>query len=60
MKNGKRREAVEEVLKVIEVRANIEEIRKLEGEEGKGGEMLLLKLKSEEQKREIMKGMKEL
>lgn len=54
MKDGKRKEAVEEVMKVLGVRADMEEIRRLGGEEGRGGEMLLVKLKKEEreQKRE--------
>lgn len=37
MKNGKRREAVEEVLKIIGVKVDIEEMKKLGEEEGKGG-----------------------
>lgn len=58
MKDGKRREAVEEVLKVLGVRAEMEEIRKLGGEEGKGRKML--ELKSKAQKREIMRRKREL
>lgn len=60
MKDGKRREAVEEVLKVLGVRAEMEEIRKLGGEEGKGRKMLLIKLKNEAQKRKIMRRKREL
>lgn len=44
VKDGKRREAVEEVLKVIRVKTDVKEIRKLGEVEGKGGEMLLLKI----------------
>lgn len=51
VKEGKRREAAEEVLKVVGVKADMEEIRKLKGEERKGREMLM-KLKDEEQKKE--------
>lgn len=51
VKDGKRREVVEKVLKIIGVTADIEEIRKLGEEEGKSKEMLLLKLRDEEQKR---------
>lgn len=51
MKEGKRREAAEEVLKVVGVKADMEEIRKLGREERKGREMLM-KLKDEEQKKE--------
>lgn len=59
-KEGKRKEAVEEVLKILRVREDMEEIRRLGGEEERGGEMLLVKLKREEQKREIMRRKREL
>lgn len=36
---GNRRKAVEEILKVIGVKAEMEEIRKLGGEEGKSGKI---------------------
>lgn len=60
VKDVKRKEAVEEVMKVLRVKADMEEIRRLGGEEGRGGEMLLVKLKGKEQKREIMRRKREL
>lgn len=48
VKNGRRREAVEEVLKRTGAKADMEEAKKLGGEEGKGGEILLVKLKEKE------------
>lgn len=68
MKEGKRRAAVEEVieevvekhlLKVIRIKADMEEIRKLGGKERKSEEMLV-KLKNEDQKKEIMRRKREL
>lgn len=59
IKDVKRRKAVKEVLKVIGVRADIDEIRKLEGKEERSGKMLLLKLEGEEQKRESMRRKRE-
>lgn len=58
VKEGKRREAVEEVFKVLGVRAEMEEIKKLGGVERRA--MLLVKLKGEEQKKEIMRRKREL
>lgn len=49
---GNRRKAMEEILKVIGVKAEMEEIRKLGGEEEKSGKILLIKLKDKVQKRE--------
>lgn len=40
-------------MKILGVRADMEEIRRLGGKEEKDGEMLLVILKGEEQKREI-------
>lgn len=60
VKEGKRKEAVEEVLKILGVREDMEEIRRLGGKEGRGREMLLVKLKRKEQKREIMRRKREL
>lgn len=54
VKEGKRKEAVEEILKARGVKVDMKEVRKLGREEGKGG-MLLVKLKGEKQKREIMR-----
>lgn len=62
VKNGRRREAVEDLLNMIKtgVKAEMEEVKKLGEEEGKKGEMLLVKFKGEEQKREIMRRKREL
>ncbi|KYN12099.1 hypothetical protein ALC57_15734 [Trachymyrmex cornetzi] len=50
-----RREAVEEILGEIGVKVEAKEIRKIgEGTERGKGEMLLIKLENEEQKREVM------
>lgn len=54
VKEGKKREAVEQILKIIGVKAEMGEIRKLEEEEGKDREMLV-KMKDEVQKRGIMR-----
>lgn len=59
VKDVKRKEAVEEMMKVLRVKADMEEVRRL-GEERRGGEMLLVKLKGKEQKREIMRRKREL
>lgn len=58
VKRSERKEA-EKVLKVIRVKTDMEEIRKLRKEK-KCGKMLLVKLKDEEQKREIMKTKRKL
>lgn len=58
VKYGTRREAVEEVLKVIIVKVDIEEIRKLGGEKEKRN--VIVKLKSKEQKKGIMKTKRKL
>lgn len=57
--DSKRREAVEKVLKVIGVRADMKEVKKLGKEEKKGGEILLVKLKGKKQKREIIRKKRE-
>lgn len=65
VKDGKRREAVEEIFKLLEIKADIREIKGLGGEMGKGKKMLLIKLGCEEQRKEIwekknrLKGRKE-
>jgi len=64
VKEGKRREAVEEVFERIGARVRIEEVKKLGKGEGLA-EIVCVKLESEEQKREVMgrksklRGMKE-
>lgn len=55
MKEGKKREVLEDVLRVIGVKAEIEEIRKLEGQKAKDREMLMVKIKDEARKRVIIK-----
>lgn len=47
VKESKRREAVEEVLKTLGVKEDMKEFKKLEGEKRKNGETLLVKLKGE-------------
>ena len=60
VKEGKRREAVEEVLKVIGARGNIEEIKRVAGDREKDREMVLVRMRNEEQREEIMKRKREL
>jgi len=50
IKEGKRREAVEELMKIIGVKVDIGEVKRIGGEVGKGGESLWVKLGSEEQR----------
>lgn len=60
-KDGNKREAVEELLKVIDVKVEITEIRRIGvGMEKGRGEMLLVKLGNKEQKWEIMTKKKNL
>lgn len=61
VKEDKRRETAEKIIKIIEVKVEIKEIRRISEETEKGkGEMLLIKLENEEQKREIMRKKKRL
>jgi len=60
VKEGNRREAVEEVLNVLEVRGNIEEVKRVGGDREQDREMVLVRLKIEEQRGEIMKRKREL
>lgn len=53
VKEGRRQEAVEEMLRVMGARVKVKEIRKL-GEKDKRGEIMLVKLENEEQRREVM------
>lgn len=57
VKEGNRREAVEEVLNVLGVRGNIEEVKRVGEDREQDGEMVLV---SEEQRGEIMKRKREL
>ncbi|EZA50333.1 hypothetical protein X777_11277 [Ooceraea biroi] len=54
VKEGKRVEAVKEVLEKIGARGEIRKCKKIGEDKGKGKEMILVKLDNEEQKREIM------
>jgi len=60
-KEGKRREAVEEILEVIGAKVEIKEVRRIGEITEKGrGEMMLVKLESEDQKWEVMAKKKNL
>ncbi|KAL6421643.1 hypothetical protein ACFW04_014561 [Cataglyphis niger] len=65
IKEGRRRVAVEELFDNIGVKAKIEEVRKIGGGLKKGREIIVVRLKSEKQKREVwnrkklLKGRKE-
>lgn len=54
MKEGRKQEAVEKMLRIMEARVKIKEIRKLGGEKDKRWEIILMKLENEEQRREVM------
>lgn len=53
-RKGKRRKAVEEVLRKIGVEIEMGEIKRIGGDREKGREMVMVKLGNEEQKREVM------
>lgn len=55
VREGRRREAVEEVLEKIGVEVEVKEIRRVESSTGEGREIVLVKLANEEQRREILK-----
>ncbi|KAL6419615.1 hypothetical protein ACFW04_013703 [Cataglyphis niger] len=65
IKEGRRRGAVEELFDSIGIKAEIEEVRKIGGSVEKGREMMVVRLKNEDQKREVwnkkklLKGRKE-
>ncbi|KAL6416560.1 hypothetical protein ACFW04_013367 [Cataglyphis niger] len=65
VKEGRRRGAVEELFDSIGIKAEIEEVRKIGGSVEEGREMMVVRLKNEDQKREIwnkkklLKGRKE-
>ncbi|KAL6417578.1 hypothetical protein ACFW04_012649 [Cataglyphis niger] len=65
VKEGKRRVAVEELFDSIGIKAEIEEVRKIGGSVEEGREMMVIRLKNEDQKREVwnkkklLKGRKE-
>ncbi|RLU19487.1 hypothetical protein DMN91_008044 [Ooceraea biroi] len=54
VKEGKRVEAVREVLERIGAKGEMVECRRIGGDKGKGRERILVKLSNEEQKREVM------
>lgn len=56
MEEGKRREAVEGIFRDVEV----EEVRRLKGDAEKGTEMLRVRLRKEEQRREVIMRKKSL
>ncbi|KAL6417092.1 hypothetical protein ACFW04_012988 [Cataglyphis niger] len=65
VKEGRRRVAVEELFDSIGIKAEIEEVRKIGGNVEEGREMMVIRLKNEDQKREVwnkkklLKGRKE-
>lgn len=60
VKEGKRREVVEEMMKDIGMKVKIEEIRRLKGNEEGETEMIWVRLESEKQRREILEKKKNL
>lgn len=55
VKEGRRKEAVEEIMEKIEVKAKIEEIKRVGFKTMKEKEMVMVKLTKEEQRREILR-----
>ncbi|XP_011702471.1 PREDICTED: trichohyalin-like [Wasmannia auropunctata] len=60
VKEEKRREAVEELMKRMGVEVEIREVKKMREEREKGEETVLVRLGKEEQRKEIMKSKKKL
>lgn len=62
MKEGKIREAVQEVLRVLGVEVKVEEVRRIRDEVGKDKEieMVLVRLGSEEQEMEVLRKKRKL
>lgn len=62
VKKERRREAVQEVLGILGVEVKVEEVRRIGGEIGKvkSMEMVLVRLESEEQKREVLREKRKL
>lgn len=54
VKEEKRREAVEEMLERIEMKAEIEQVKRLGGDKDKGRELVWVRLGNEAQKRKVM------
>lgn len=55
IKEGKRKEEIEKVLDEMGMKEEVEEIRRMGSKGGERGEMVVVKLAKEEQKREIMR-----
>lgn len=55
IKKGKRKEAIEEIIKIVEVKIDIKKIKRLGKDIKTGKETILVKLENEEQKRKIWK-----
>lgn len=55
VKEGKRKEAVEGIMRDIGVKAEVEEIRKIKENAEKDTRIIWVKLENEEQKKEIMR-----
>lgn len=62
VKNERRREAVQEVLGILGVQVKVGEVRRIGGEIGKvkSMEMVLVRLESEKQKREVLREKRKL
>lgn len=54
IKEGKRREAVEKVLEIIRARVEVREVKRIARDGDREGEMILVRLRSEEQRKEVM------
>lgn len=54
IKEGKRREAVEKVLEIIRARVEVREVKRIARDGDREGEMTLVRLGSEEQRKEVM------
>lgn len=54
IKEGKRREAVEKVLEIIRARVEVREVKRIARDRDREGEMILVRLGSEEQRKEVM------
>lgn len=55
IKKEKRKEAIEEIIKIVEVKIDIKKIKRLGKDIKTGKETILVKLENEEQKRKIWK-----
>lgn len=60
VKEGKRREAVERKLGIVGTKMGIQEIKRIGREGDKEGEMILVKLRNEKQKKEVIEKKKRL